>query len=66
MAAELATGDMRAVLAERPERSVHMCVTSPPYWGLRKYAGAQDVEWSDGTAVARMTPVYRIVGKRPV
>ena len=25
--------------------SVHSCVTSPPYWGLRKYAGEQGVEW---------------------
>jgi len=52
MTVELATGDARAVLAGRPEGSVHMCVTSPPYWGLRKYAGAQDVEWSDGTTHA--------------
>ena len=40
------TGDCRAMLAGRPERSVHMCVTSPPYWGLRKYAGAQDCVWA--------------------
>jgi DNA modification methylase len=25
--------------------SVHCVVTSPPYWGLRKYDGAQDIEW---------------------
>ena len=25
--------------------SVHACMTSPPYWGLRSYAGDQDVEW---------------------
>lgn len=24
-----------------PDKSVHCCVTSPPYWGLRKYAGDQ-------------------------
>ena len=24
--------------------SVHCCVTSPPYWGLRKYAGEQGTE----------------------
>src|SRR3990172_324331 len=27
-----------------PDRSVHCCVTSPPYWGLRKYAGDQGDE----------------------
>src|SRR5262245_46608842 len=30
-------GDVRAVLAKLPKKSVHMCVTSPPYWGLRDY-----------------------------
>lgn len=31
--------------------SVHMVVTSPPYWGLRKYDGDQRIEW---TAVTYM------------
>lgn len=30
-------GDCRAVLATLPPKSVQTCVTSPPYWGLRKY-----------------------------
>ena len=30
-------GDCRDVLADMPEQSVHCCVTSPPYWGLRDY-----------------------------
>lgn len=34
--------------------SVHAVVTSPPYFGLRKYDGAQDVEWPAG-AYAPMT-----------
>jgi DNA modification methylase len=28
-----------------PDNSVQCIVTSPPYWGLRKYAGEQCVEW---------------------
>ncbi len=28
-----------------PDNSVQMCVTSPPYWGLRKYSGEQDLIW---------------------
>jgi DNA modification methylase len=28
---------------------VQCVVTSPPYWGLRKYAGAQDLIWQNGT-----------------
>lgn len=35
-------------------KSVHAVVTSPPYFGLRKYAGAQDVAWPAG-AYAPMT-----------
>lgn len=35
-----------------PDQSVQCVVTSPPYWGLRKYAGAQDFLWpnADGSA----------------
>jgi len=29
--------------------SVQCVVTSPPYWGLRQYAGEQGVTWADGT-----------------
>ena len=30
-----------------PDKSVHMCVTSPPYWGLRDYGLGQ---WEGGDA----------------
>lgn len=30
-------GDCLERLADLPDRSVHCCVTSPPYWGLRDY-----------------------------
>ena len=33
------TGDCREVLRTLPDASVHCCVTSPPYWGLRSYTG---------------------------
>ena len=33
--------DLRAI----PDGSVHAVMTSPPYYGLRSYAGEQDVEW---------------------
>lgn len=32
-----------------PDASVQCVVTSPPYWGLRKYEGEQDVEWPEVT-----------------
>lgn len=31
------TGDCRKILKTLPAASVHCCVTSPPYWGLRDY-----------------------------
>jgi DNA modification methylase len=37
-------GDARAVLAGLPEASVHTCVCSPPYFGLRNYS-TEPVEW---------------------
>lgn len=33
-------GDCRAVLSQLPEQSVQLCVTSPPYFGLRSYLAA--------------------------
>ncbi len=30
-----------------PDESVQMVCTSPPYWGLRKYSGEQDLIWGD-------------------
>lgn len=31
-----------------PDESVQMVVTSPPYWGLRKYSGEQELVWLNG------------------
>lgn len=41
-------GHVLDMLATLPEESVQMAVTSPPYWGLRKYAGVPDFTWPDG------------------
>ena len=37
-------GDSLEVLKGMPENSVHCCITSPPYYGLRKY-GLPPVTW---------------------
>lgn len=34
---QIIEGDCREVMRGMPEGSVHMCVTSPPYFGLRNY-----------------------------
>lgn len=40
-------GDVRDKLKELRAGSVHCCITSPPYWGLRDYGTAQ---WEGGDA----------------
>ena len=37
MTVRILTGDVREKLAELPDASVHCCITSPPYFGLRSY-----------------------------
>lgn len=38
-------GDCRELLRKLPDESVQLCVTSPPYWGLRVYEGEQGLVW---------------------
>jgi DNA modification methylase len=56
-------GDCRVVLAELPEASVHCCVTSPPYFGLRDYgvAGQIGLEPTPDEFVAELVAVFREV-----
>lgn len=44
--------DVLDALRELPSESVHMCVTSPPYYGLRDYGTA---EWEGGDVECRHT-----------
>ena len=46
---DIRCGNALEVLAEMPAESIDMCVTSPPYWSQRKYAGEQSVTWPDGS-----------------
>jgi len=57
------TGDCLTELAKLPEASVHCCVTSPPYWGLRDYgvAGQLGLESTPEEYVGRMVEVFRDV-----
>ncbi len=40
-------GDIRDVVKIIPENSIDMCITSPPYWGLRSYDGNFDSVWDE-------------------
>ena len=42
---QIICGDALAELRKLPDESVHCCVTSPPYFGLRDYGTAK---WEDG------------------
>lgn len=46
MTVKILLGDCRDTLKTLPDQSVHTCVTSPPYFGLRDYGTAS---WEGGT-----------------
>jgi len=60
MTVQVLTGDCRDVLKTLPDRSVHCCVTSPPYFGLRDYgvAGQIGLEPTPDAFVAEMVAVF--------
>ena len=63
MALQILTGDCRTILPTLPEQSVHCCVTSPPYFGLRDYGcdGQIGLEKTPAEYVAEMVKVFREV-----
>jgi DNA modification methylase len=63
MTVRLLIGDCREKLRELPDASVHCCVTSPPYFGLRDYGveGQMGLEPTPDEFVAGMVDVFREV-----
>ena len=63
MGVEILHGDCREILPSLAEKSVHCCVTSPPYWGLRDYGveGQIGLEATPEEYVAKMVKVFREV-----
>ena len=61
MSVEILQGDALGVLRTLPAQSVHTCVTSPPYFGLRDYgmAGQIGLENTPDAFVARLVEVFR-------
>ena len=60
---KLLIGDCRDLLKTLPSGSVHCCVTSPPYYGLRDYGhdGQIGLEQTPEQYVAEMMAVFREV-----
>jgi len=56
-------GNAPDVLRELPDNSIHCCVTSPPYWGLRDYGveGQLGLEKTPEEYVNKMVQVFREV-----
>lgn len=56
-------GDCREILRGLPANSVHCCVTSPPYFGLRDYGcdGQIGLESTPAEFVAQLVAVFREV-----
>ena len=60
---QIIQGDCIEAMRTLPDASVHCCVTSPPYWGLRDYGhdGQIGLESTPEAYVARMVEVFREV-----
>lgn len=63
MSVQIINGDCREVLRTLPDASVHCCVTSPPYFGLRDYGhgGQIGLEQTPLAFVAELVAVFREV-----
>lgn len=61
--ARILVGDTIAMMNTMPESSVHCCVTSPPYWGLRDYGvdGQIGLEDTPEAFIGKMVDVFRAV-----
>ena len=64
MSVKILVGDCLTLLRGLPAESVHCCVTSPPYWGLRSYkgdAGMIGLEPTFDEHLANLVEVFREV-----
>lgn len=63
MTVRILRGDCREVMRTLPDQSVHCCVTSPPYFGLRDYGvdGQMGLESTPDEYIAGMVDVFREV-----
>lgn len=63
MSVDIYEGDCREVMANLQEKSVHCCVTSPPYFGLRDYGNDDQIglEQTPDEFVEALVGVFREV-----
>ena len=58
--ATLYNGQVMTVSQDLPADSVQCVVTSPPYWGLRKYDGEQNYVWGDWEGAYGLEPTVEL------
>lgn len=60
---QILVGDCLELLRQMPDQSVHCCVTSPPYFGLRDYGvdGQIGLEETPAEFIGRLVEVFREV-----
>lgn len=60
---QILVGDCLELLRAMPDESVHTCITSPPYFGLRDYgmAGQIGLEQTPAEFISRLVEVFREV-----
>lgn len=60
---QILVGDCLELLRQMPDRSVHCCITSPPYYGLRDYGvpGQIGLEEMPSEFIVRLVEVFREV-----
>jgi DNA modification methylase len=56
-------GDCRDVLKTLPDESVHCCITSPPYWGLRDYGNGDAGIGLERTLDEHMAALVQVFGE---
>jgi DNA modification methylase len=63
MTYQVLQGDSLTILQSLPDNSVHCCITSPPYWGLRDYGHDKQIglEPTPEAYVVSMVNVFREV-----
>lgn len=63
MSIQIITADSRMALGHLPPSSVHCCVTSPPYFGLRDYGHADQIglEQTPDAFITELVGVFREV-----
>lgn len=63
MSIKILNGDCREMMQTLEAGSIHTCVTSPPYWGLRDYGhpGQLGLETTSEEYVSNMVKVFREV-----